>query len=63
MLWTILNESEKLDAAHKNLKNKFKDFNCNQISDYSHEEKGWIENSNGSLISYEYAKMLNVKSI
>lgn len=53
-----LNDGE-LKVAQRVL-DKFKNFNCKQISDYSHEEKGWIDNSNGSLISYEYANSINL---
>lgn len=36
----------------------FKEYNCSQISDYSHKEKAWLEISNGKLIPYEYANDL-----
>lgn len=48
---------EELDVAQRVL-DKFKNYNCIKISDYSHKEKGWIENRDGQLISYEYAKDL-----
>lgn len=48
----------ELDVA-KRVLNHFKDYNCIQISNYSHKEKGWLENNNGQLISYKYANELN----
>lgn len=47
----------ELEVA-KRVADYFKEYNCSQISDYSHKEKGWLENSNGKLISYEYANEL-----
>lgn len=51
-----LTEDELIVAG--NVLNFFKGYNCAQISEYSHREKGWLENKNGQLISYEYAKDL-----
>lgn len=35
---------------------KFKDFGSAEISDYSHKEKGYISTEQGEVISYAYAK-------
>lgn len=42
-------DEDKKEAAKK-ISDKFKTFNCYQISKYSHKEKGWKETSTGSLI-------------
>ncbi|WP_217302515.1 hypothetical protein [Clostridium sp. 001] len=47
-------------AIAKKVSARFKNFNCKQISDYSHEEKGWKENKIGNLISYNFAKYINI---
>jgi len=52
-------EDEELAIAKK-VSARFKNFNCKQISDYSHEEKGWKENKIGNLISYNFAKYINI---
>jgi len=52
-------EQDEIDMAKK-ISDKFKLFNCKQISDYSHEERGWKENRVGSLISYDYAKYITL---
>lgn len=52
-------EDEEVVIA-KRVNEKFKNFNCKQISDYSHEERGWKENSIGSLISYDFARYINI---
>ena len=52
-------EDEELAIAKK-VSERFKNFNCKQISDYSHEEKGWKENKIGNLISYNFAKYINI---
>ncbi len=42
------------------VKEWFKDFNASQIRDFSHKEKGYQETQNGQLISYDFAKLLQV---
>lgn len=51
-----LTESE-LEVAQRVI-SYFKDYNCKKISEYSHNEKGWLENNVGQLISYKYANNL-----
>lgn len=41
--------------------NKLKDMTCSEISDKSHKESGWLNNSINELISYEYAEYLKIK--
>jgi len=38
----------------------FKKYNATQISNFSHEEKGYKETSTGDIISYSYAEELNI---
>lgn len=52
-------DEDEMEAAKK-ISDKFKTFNCSQISDYSHKEKGWRETGTGSLISYDYAKYITL---
>lgn len=52
-------DDDELQVAEK-ICERFKNFNCSQISDYSHNEKGWQETTMGSLISYEYAKYISL---
>jgi putative zinc finger/helix-turn-helix YgiT family protein len=40
---------------------KFKTKNCSEISNYSHEEDGWLENKERDLISYNYATNIKVE--
>lgn len=40
------------------VKEHFRNYTANRISDLSHEEKGWKETPNGKVISYEYANQL-----
>ncbi len=47
---SILHEVEKF----------FKDFSAKQISEYSHKEKGYKETREGDIISYEYARDLQL---
>jgi putative zinc finger/helix-turn-helix YgiT family protein len=52
-------DEEELEVA-KQVSDRFKSFNCTQISEYSHKEKGWKETNIGSLISYDYAKYITL---
>lgn len=53
---------ESLTDAEKDVLNrvyeKFKNYGSKEISDYSHQEKGYKETENFELISYKYAKDL-----
>lgn len=40
--------------------NKFASFGSKQIADYSHEERGYKETSQGQIISYAYATDINI---
>ena len=42
------------------VKNYFKNFNAKKISDFSHEELGYMETEQGGFISYEFAKDLKI---
>ena len=42
------------------VKEKFKDFTAKQISDISHNEKGYQETENAQLISFNYAAQLSL---
>lgn len=42
------------------IKEHFKDWSAKKISDFSHDEKGYIETPNSKLISYTYAKDLQI---
>jgi hypothetical protein len=42
------------------VKEIFAGFNAKQITDFSHEEKGFQETSNGKLISYAFAEELKI---
>lgn len=42
------------------VKEFFASFNAKQITDFSHEEKGFQETSNGKLISYSFAEELKI---
>lgn len=44
----------------KLVSDKFKQFNCKSISDYSHKELAWQEVKTGSLIPYSYAKYIEI---
>lgn len=52
-------DKDEIDVAEQ-ISSKFKFYSCNQISEYSHKESGWKETKNGSLISYDYAKYINL---
>ena len=51
-------ETELLILA--SVKKHFNGWTAKQISDFSHNEKGYIETPNGRLISYEYAEDLQI---
>jgi len=42
------------------IKEHFKDWSAKKISDFSHDEKGYLETPNSKLISYTYAKNLQI---
>lgn len=50
----ILSENEL--AVLDRIYNKFASFGSVDISNYSHKEKGYMETKQGEIISYEYAK-------
>ena len=41
----------------------FKNKSANELSNWSHKFKGWIETKDGQKINYKYAKYLNIDSI
>lgn len=51
---------EELDTINFILE-KFKDFNCAKISDYSHDEIPYKKTAEGEKISYKYAEDLSLK--
>lgn len=51
-------ELEILDVVRK----RFSEFSSREISEYSHQEKAWIDTPFYEMISYEYASELNVGS-
>jgi putative zinc finger/helix-turn-helix YgiT family protein len=57
---SIFNE-EEIDVIN-NVISKFKNWSCAKVSNCSHKEDAWIENTDWALISYEeYADKLKVK--
>lgn len=42
------------------VKEFFEDYTAKQISDFSHEEKGYLETASGRIISFEYADALQI---
>lgn len=42
------------------VKERFKDFTCRQISDFSHDELGYKETKSGEAISYKYSEQLKI---
>ena len=55
---SMFSESElKIIALVKEF---FKDFTANRITDYSHREQGYKETSDGDIISYDYANTLQL---
>ena len=53
---SVFSASELISLA--SIKEKFKDYNATDIKEYSHREKGYLETSNGEIISYKYAQDL-----
>ena len=47
----------------KLIKDKFKGYSANELSDWSHSFKGYIDTKNGEIIDYKYAKYLDIDSI
>ena len=41
--------------------NFFKKYSSRQIKDFSHQEQGYLETKDGDIISYDFAKNLNIK--
>jgi putative zinc finger/helix-turn-helix YgiT family protein len=56
--WSVFSTSEL--AALALVKNKFQKFTATQIRSFSHLEKGYTETADGDLISYLYAKDLQI---
>lgn len=54
----VLSDSEL--AVLERINNKFMDFGSVEISNYSHAEKGYSSTSQGEIISYSYAKDMNL---
>lgn len=54
----VLSE-EELDVLER-IYVKFKDFGSADISNYSHKEKGYSSTKQGEIISYSYAKYINL---
>ena len=52
--------SEEMQVLEK-IYIKFKDFGSVDISNYSHKEKGYISTKQGEIISYSYAKDIDLK--
>lgn len=50
---------DEIETIRK-IQDKFAQFTCKEIEDYSHEEVGYKKTQNGELISYEYAKDLQI---
>ena len=46
---------EELDVLNR-IYTKFEKFGSAEISNYSHKEKGYVETKKGEIISYAYAK-------
>ena len=44
----------------KYIKNKFKNKTSKELSDWSHNFKGWKETENGHIINYNYSKYLDL---
>lgn len=54
--------SNELKTLSK-VKNKLKKYNATKLSEWSHKFEGWKKTSNGQIISYEYAKHLNIDEL
>ncbi len=52
-------DKEELDLA-KLVSEKFRQFNCKSISNYSHREVAWKEVKTGSLMPFSYAKYIEI---
>ena len=52
-------ENEEVEVMNSVLK-YFKNFNATKLSKYSHNEKAYLETSNGEKISYELSKELTL---
>lgn len=44
----------------KFVKNAFAEFTAKKLSDFSHEERGYLETNKGQAISYQYAEFLKI---
>lgn len=53
---------EELNSM-KLIKDKFKGYPASELSDWSHNFKGYIDTKNGKIIDYKYAKYLDIDSI
>ena len=47
----------------KLIKEKFKKYTSNELSDWSHTFKGYVDTKNGDIIDYEYAIYLDIDNI
>lgn len=56
--FTLFSDTELKIIAE--VKIYFKDFTAKRISDFSHNERGYKETSNGNIISYKYADSLQI---
>ena len=54
----VLSEEEL--AVLNRIYNKFASFGSADISNYSHKEKGYMETKKGEIISYAYAKYMEL---
>lgn len=57
----LFNENE-LDTLKK-VKNKLKNYSATYLSDWSHKFKGWIETTDGEVISYDYACNFDINEL
>ncbi len=48
--------SDEENGVLERVYEKFKDYGSAEISEYSHKEKGYINTNTGEIISYAYAK-------
>lgn len=55
---SLFNEDEL--ATLNDVAEKFGNLSTKSVSEISHEEKAWLENETGQLISYEYATELSI---
>ena len=54
-----INDDKELEVLER-VYIKFKDFTSSQISDYSHEEKGYSSTKKDEIISFEYAQYIDL---